>query len=177
MQQKLEEYIAQHREHLDVEPPGDRVWREISGNLDKKSRPLWRRYPLIQAAAALLLLGMVAGLWWNFRDSLPQQSEMTVADLPAVKLPSSIDDWRKAEKEYQQEIQSLLKEIQTYSIEWDQKAKAILQKVGKINDRLAELKAKMARVDYDSEKAADMLSLYQAKVDCLEELRDHLKDR
>ena len=67
MYQNIEEYIQSQRQQLDVEVPGDAVWDRIDQSLDRKTRSLWERYPLLKVAAAILLfavgLAVVVNIW------------------------------------------------------------------------------------------------------------------
>lgn len=179
MQQRIQEYIKDHREHLDVETPPEQLWNKINHQLERKSRPLWTARTLWKIAAAILVLVLTSVLLLNFRDSMGGGMDAGVADLTTtnVEMPYSKDDWRKAEKEYLSQINVLLEEIQEYPVEDDMKAQEILLKVSEINFELMEHKRRTRPLRYDSGKAQQMLGLYKSKVEHLKELRDHLQQR
>ncbi|MCI4668786.1 MAG: hypothetical protein MRZ79_11670 [Bacteroidia bacterium] len=177
MYQKVEEYIRDHREQLDVETPPDQLWNKINHSLEKKTRPLWSANTLWKIAAAIIIITLTSALFFNFQDSFSNTMDSSVADLPKVELPASKADWRKAEKEYQAQINGLLAEIQAYPIEEDFEAQKILIEVSQINLQLDKVKEKMMPFRYDSARARQVLSLYEAKVQNLTKLRDHLKNR
>lgn len=179
MQQKLEKYIVDHREQMDVETPPEQLWNKINHQLEKKARPLWSTNTLWKIAAAILILVLSSILLLNLREGAGSGIDAGVADLAKVnvELPISSDDWRKAEKEYLTQINVLLEDIQEYPVEDDYKAKQILLKVSEINFKLMEQKQKIIPMRYDSQKAQQMLALYKQKVEYLTQLRDHLQSR
>ncbi|MEO0896590.1 MAG: hypothetical protein AAFY71_09345 [Bacteroidota bacterium] len=174
MQQKLEDYIRDHRDQLDIETPSEKLWDNIDGTLNRKTLSLWERYPLLKVAAAIVVIAVLGGVWYTFQERMPSTIEMT-ADLPPVDQPDSETDWKKAEEKYQDKILVLMQKIQQYPIEDDAQAKHILREVSQINVRMDDLKANMHPTEFDPDIAHEMLQLYQQKVHQLEILVDYLQ--
>ena len=65
----LEQFVRDHRQDFDAESPGPQVWEKIRADIDtgkKNTFPIHRiRRSVWWSAAAILLLILTAGIWYN----------------------------------------------------------------------------------------------------------------
>jgi hypothetical protein len=79
MKDKLERYIAEHREELDVHEPHRILWEGVQDKLQRRKRKQRTRYMAL--AASLLLL--VSLIW--LRAGMREQTEKTTASANATQ--------------------------------------------------------------------------------------------
>ncbi|MFK7969367.1 MAG: hypothetical protein AB8F95_03320 [Bacteroidia bacterium] len=116
MSDKLEQYIRNHREELDLEvPDADRLWTGIEAQLPaapvaKVKRPTWRE-PLLRWAASLLVAVSI-GTGWNLVQSpgpigpMDESAEVTASGLPS--------EFANMEAYYRDEIEQHRSELVAY---------------------------------------------------------------
>ncbi|MEL7062533.1 MAG: hypothetical protein AAFP00_02265 [Bacteroidota bacterium] len=173
MYQNIEEYIQSQRQQLDVEVPGDAVWDKIDQSLDRKTRSLWERYPLLKVAAAILLFAVGLAVVVNNMGS-GKKSDI-VADIPSVSLPIDMDQWKQAEVNYESRIESLMQQMQQVSIAGDPEAMKLNKEIEQINLELDKQRALIKADNYQPSQGKRMLELYEQKIIIMQKMVDHLE--
>lgn len=125
-EERLEQFIRNHRDDLDCLEPSDKVWVQIAN--EKPVRKLWNKSWMWRAAAVLVLVGIGWGVYvGTFRDnynglhgkvSNSQLSElMEVEAFYAQKVSTSMVEIEKCSKlnpDLTDEVEDDLKELTLY---------------------------------------------------------------
>ncbi len=110
---RIETFIQDNREALDVDRPSEELWDRIYGELQEEAQPrkLWWQNPaILRVAAAIALLATLSYLWYvRLSDGQTDAAMATLGQTTQTQhkemLPSS---WQEVETAYQAPIDSMM---------------------------------------------------------------------
>lgn len=159
---QLEQYLADHREEMDIETPALKNWYRIEKELDKKEKRrtvvIWRKR-LARVAAVVLLLG-IGGVIGSL---LTQQWQTTHSVAQDVELS---DEVLEAERYYEEAVNQQLQRLAAYP---EQNA-AVIADLKDSDVFLKELKSELANAPEESQEVLlfNIIETYQIKLAILE---------
>jgi hypothetical protein len=92
MNNRLEQFVRDHREEFDTEEPDNKIWETISREMDpdkKKQTPLVRVRPIVRWTAAAAILILIAGAVWYFRAGRRAQDPNIATHQPKTNNPGA----------------------------------------------------------------------------------------
>ncbi|MFT4760216.1 MAG: replicative DNA helicase [Paraglaciecola sp.] len=158
--EKLEKYIADHREDFDSALPSLKVWAAIDKTLEEKKSgkrvQMWKYLRVAAAAGILLMVGGIGGAYMNGNFD---QNQGAIAQLA----PEHAD----LEKYYTEQVEQKTKQLVSLKHEGYVRVEEDLKK---LDDTFAELMQEYQKLPTGSGSMViqAMLENYQAKLDILE---------
>lgn len=85
---KLENYILDHRDGLDVKEPNGKLWERIENELDQRVKRRWIGISnsFIWKAASIILFIMIIGLLIDRKYNQPYKDQVTNIGMPDINL-------------------------------------------------------------------------------------------
>jgi len=167
---KLKNFIDQHREEFETERPHRMVWDNIEKQIhpEGRTRSIRNIVPMIFkiAASGLILLSLGVGIGYRFQ----QQKDFTYA----IQNPNSRKEFREAEAYYTSQIDNKLNELSTL-----QPGASILEDLNHIDQVSTELKLELVKnPDQDQSMLIQQMMLqYQQKLNVLNKILSKLQQK
>lgn len=162
---RLEEFIAAHREEFDHAVPSLKVWARLDKALDQQPRRrihLWRTLQIAASVLVLLTVGGIGGLY------LARQGQPVAAQTVAAIAP----ELAEAERYYNEQFNEKYKLLASYPHD-----KELETDLTQIDQAMNELKNELLNVPKGSEEEVirNLVQSYQLKLQILEQVLDRLQ--
>ncbi len=165
----VETFIQRHRSGFDGQYPHPRVWAGIAQRLPKSGAKRLLDTPWIRAAAAaaLLLMGMGAGLWLGVEHRQRPFTPLSLSDISP--------EYAELEQHFQREIQS--KKNRLAQVTAHSSPATVLEDLRQIDLAMAELQAELAQVPPAKRGpiVRAMIENYKTRLAILERVLEYLE--
>lgn len=167
---KLKNFIDQHRDEFETELPHRMVWENIEKRLHPagRTRSIWNIVPMIYKVAASGLILVALGVGIGFK--IQQTKDFTYA----IQNPNSRKEFREAEAYYTSQIDYKLSELNTLKPD-----ASILDDLNQIDQISTELKLELVKnPDQDqSMLIQQMMQQYQQKLNVLNKILSKIQQK
>jgi hypothetical protein len=171
MKDKLEQYILDHRQELDLYEPDPELWNKIKFRRAQTiSMPTnWKR---VLMRAAIFIAIFMSGFFLNsyLRNNNTKIVSKNVRDIVVPEL-------REAEIYYTAIVDKKLKEIHLHSVGYPDIERDLHKEINQLDSIYADLKRDL-KDNINNEEVIDaMIKNYQLKIQILEDILNQIKSR
>ena len=156
---KLEKYILEHRNELDLYAPDEKIWENIQGK--SRVRYLSRRRVISVAATIAVLLGTTMGIMWFGKTGITQNN-------PPALLESEIY--------YSRQLESLINEAQPYFTSNPSVGTDLMNEISSLDSIYLEIKKDLKDNISNEEVIEALINNYRVRILILEEMLLILKE-
>ncbi len=174
---ELEHYIQTHRDDLDVEAPGPKIWDQIEMELateekGKLSKHFFAKYPYWKMAAIVLI---TVGICYVIFAQKPWEKPLNIAghltEQPFNERPLDYHpEFAEVETYYSMKVQQQLEAIDQYDLRDFNFADEFLQEIKHADDSYVELKKDIYEDGYNEKLINGMIATYELKIKILQDL-------
>lgn len=165
---RLEQFIREHREDFDREIPGLNVWAQIDQTLEQRQKQSAKRFHLwknMRIAAAVLVLMVFSGLLGSYI------TQVQLSNAPE-SLAQVSPEYAELEQYYQQQIQDKYQQLVSYD-----QANAVEPDLQQLDSIMEELREELVIAPQGSEEQIieNLIQSYQTKIDILSRVLERIQ--
>jgi hypothetical protein len=174
MWKKIEQYIRDHRQSLDVESPGPELWQKIEGELGAPARTHWfTRAPYLKMAAVVMVavgLSYLGFYQWHFGGQQTDDPAIAATtDLPAMH-PEVAAELDALEAHYRLAVEARMERVEQYHWKKREFAAGFEDDLQRVEEAYAELREEIAAEGLNEYNIEALIRTYELKLRVLEEL-------
>ncbi|MEZ4829939.1 MAG: hypothetical protein R3C61_27205 [Bacteroidia bacterium] len=166
MWEKIEKYINDHREEIDIDMPRDNMWSQIEKKLDRKNTSAKRRNmfdsPVWKVAAVVLMLFGIGYIWGSLVADPQRPNPYTTSLLNGIqRVETGFPELKDVDAHFAKELQQRMEIIETYNLKRYPFADDYIIRLRKLDEKINSQKEQLKRNGLDNQAAQGLVESYQ----------------
>ncbi|MEZ4776091.1 MAG: hypothetical protein R3D00_23155 [Bacteroidia bacterium] len=179
MWKNIEKYINDHRDDIDRDIPGDKVWARIEkdltrNNVKRKKRNLFDS-PLWKAAAVIMMLAGIGYIWANLLADPNRPNAYTSSLLNGIqRMETGFPELQEVDAHYSHELQERMDVIETYDLKQYPFTAEYMDKLKQIDQQIIAEKLSLKKNGLENMVVQTLIENYNHKIALLDSLKAEL---